>query len=241
MWKMQLYRSTQPILFTAALALAGCAYDAAPNGPVEHESKSIELDNSELVSVDLTMAAGDLIVNGGSAKLMDADFTYNVPAWRPQVRYTNTGVRGRLTIEEGGHARGHAGKMQYRWNIRMNETVPLDFTVHFGAGEARLNLGEMSLHSVDVNMGVGQLNLDLRGNPKRDYDVRVRGGVGEANIYLPGGAGVYADVAGGIGGIKVQGLHQEGSHYVNDAYEHAKVRIRLDVKGGVGAINLYGE
>lgn len=237
---MRLYPSTQAILFAAALALTGCAYDAGSAGPVEHESKSIEVDNSELVSVDLNMAAGDLTVNSGSAKLMDADFTYNVPAWRPQVRYTNTGVRGRLVIEEGGRARGHAGKMEYRWNIRMNDAVPLDFTLHFGAGEARLNLGDLSLHSVDVHMGVGQLNLDLRGNPKRDYDVRVRGGVGEANIYLPTGAGIYADVSGGIGGIKVQGLRQEGSHYVNDAYEHAKVRIRLDVKGGAGAINLYG-
>jgi len=237
---MRLDPPTEAILFLAALTLTGCAYDAAPAGPARHESKSIELDNCELVSVDLNMAAGDLLVDAGSAKLMDADFTYSVPAWRPQVHYTNTGVRGRLLIEQGGHSHGPAGKAQHRWNIRMNQSVPLDFTVHFGAGEARLNLGALSLHSVDVHMGVGQLNLDLRGTPTRDYDVRVRGGVGEANIYLPSGAGIYADVAGGLGGINVQGLHREGSHYVNDAYEHAKVRIRLDVKGGVGAINLYG-
>ena len=228
-------------LFAAALSLAGCAFEATPVGPAEHESRSLELDNAELVTVNLNMAAGDLKVSGGSAKLMDADFVTNVPAWKPEVRYTNTGVRGRLTIDEGGHAHGHtAGKMKYEWDVRLNETVPVDVTVHFGAGEARLNLGALSLHSVEVDMGVGQLNLDLRGNPKRDYDVRVRGGVGEANIYVPANAGVYADASGGIGGIKVQGLHQEGRHYVNDVYDHAKVKIRLDIKGGVGAINLYG-
>jgi hypothetical protein len=238
---MSASRSKQFVLFAAALSLAGCAFEATPVGPPEHESKSIELDNAELVSVNLNMAAGDLKVSGGSPKLMDADFVTNVPAWKPEVRYTNTGVRGRLTIDEGGHAHGHtSGKMKYEWDIRLNESVPLDVTVHFGAGEARLNLGSLSLHSVEIGMGVGQLNLDLRGTPKRDYDVRVRGGVGEANIYLPADAGVYADASGGIGGIKVQGLHQEGGHYVNDAYDHAKVKIRLDIKGGVGAINLYG-
>lgn len=140
MLEMRLDPTTEAILFLAALTLAGCAYNAPPAGPALHESKSIELDNCELVSVNLNMAAGDLLVDGGSAKLMDADFTYNLPAWRPQVRYTNTGVRGRLVIEQGGRAQGSGGKAQHRWNLRMNQSVPLDFTVHFGAGEARLNL-----------------------------------------------------------------------------------------------------
>ena len=35
-----------------------------------------------------------------------------------------------------------------------------------------LNLGNLALRSVDVDMGVGKLNLDLRGNPKKNYEVR---------------------------------------------------------------------
>jgi hypothetical protein len=85
------------------------------------------------------------------------------------------------------------------------------------------------------------LRLDLRGDPKRDYDVNIRGGVGEATVYLPQSAGIVADASGGIGGIKVLGLRQSEGHYVNDAYGHAKATIRVDVRGGVGAINLLAE
>jgi hypothetical protein len=90
-------------------------------------------------------------------------------------------------------------------------------------------------------MGVGELRLDLRGTPKRDYDVNIRGGVGEATVYLPLSAGIIADASGGIGGIQVRGLHKSEGHYVNDAYGHANATIRVDVRGGVGAINLFAE
>jgi hypothetical protein len=65
--------------------------------------------------------------------------------------------------------------------------------------------------------------------------------VGEATVYLPLSAGIIADASGGIGGIQVRGLHKSEGHYVNDAYGHANATIRVDVRGGVGAINLFAE
>src|SRR4029077_13197893 len=108
-------------------------------------------------------------------------------------------------------------------------------------GEARLNLGSMNLRSVNVEMGAGTLRLDLRGAPRKDYSVRIRGGVGEATVYLPKEVGISATASGGIGEISVTGLRKDGGRYVNDAYERATVRIRLDIEGGVGAIKLIAE
>jgi hypothetical protein len=80
--------------------------------------------------------------------------------------------------------------------------------------------------------------MDLRGAPKTDYEVSVRGGVGEATVYLPQGVGIEADVEGGIGGIHARGLVKREGRYVNDSYGHAKTTVRLDIRGGIGAINL---
>ena len=104
-----------------------------------------------------------------------------------------------------------------------------------------MNLGGMSLRSLDIEMGVGELKLDLRGNPKRSYDVRIRGGVGEATVHLPKDVGIEADAQGGIGGISAPGLRKEEGRYVNDAYSSAKTKIHLNIRGGVGAINLIAE
>jgi hypothetical protein len=222
------------------LGLAACRVDWEPEGPPRTETRSIELDKSEMVRVELKIGAGELNLRGGSPKLMEAEFHYNRPALKPEVRYDATGFRGNLSVEEPSHPHFGGGNSDYRWNLRFNDEKPVDMEVHFGAGEGRLDVGSMTLRSLDIHMGVGELRVDLRGTPKNDYNVSIHGGVGEATIYLPSGVGVVADAKGGIGGINARGLRQEDGRYVNDEYGHAKTTIRLDIHGGIGAINLIG-
>jgi hypothetical protein len=220
------------------LTLIGCAEDWGPPGPTRTETRSIDLDNSELVRAELKMGAGELRVRGGSPKLMDAEFTFNRPVMRPSVHYDASGFRGHLLVEEPSNV--HHVNSNYRWDLRFNDDKPLDLIVNFGAGEGRLDVGELRLRSLEIHMGVGELRVDLRGMPKNDYDVSIHGGVGEATIYLPEGVGVVADAHGGIGGINARGLEKRDGRYVNDSYGHAKTTVRLDVHGGIGAINLVG-
>ena len=227
-------------LLAAALCLSSCVIYTA-TGPERHDSRTIELDASERVRVDLNMGAGNLIIGGGARKLLNAGFTYNVPSWRPEVRYSSTGTHGDLTIRQPGQGHAQIGHSRYEWDLTLNDGVPMDLSLHFGAGEARLDLGSLSLRSVGVHMGVGKLDMDLRGNPKHNYDVSIRGGVGEATVRLPAGVGVYAEGSGGIGEIRTQGLRREGGHWVNDAYQDSKVRIHVDVHGGIGEIRLIGD
>src|SRR5579863_1359392 len=230
-----------PQFFTSALCvsfllLTACGRDFGPPGPERTEARSIELDNSEEVLVDLKMGAGELRVRGGADKLMEGRFTYNRLRLRPQVSYNAGGFRGHLVVEEPSHV--GTATSRYAWDLRLNNQKPLELDVKCGAGESRLDLGDLALRRVNVEMGVGELKMDLRGVPKSDYEVSVRGGVGEATIYLPSGVGIDADVKGGIGGISAPGLEKREGRYVNDAYGHAKTTNRLDVRGGIGAINL---
>jgi hypothetical protein len=229
-------RFLAPSLGVSCLLLTACARDWGPPGPQRTETRSVELDNSEEVRVDLKMGAGEMRVNGGADKLMDARFSYNRLRLRPEVSYTSGGFRGHLVVEEPSHV-GSANP-RYVWDLRFNSQKLLDLAVKCGAGESRLDLGELTLRRVDVEMGVGKLQMDLRGTPKNDYDVNVRGGVGEATIYLPENVGIEADVEGGIGGIHAPGLEKRGGRYVNDSYGRAKTTVRLDIRGGIGSINL---
>lgn len=228
------------VIISSALMLISCWGRVAPTGPEQRESRSIDLDNSERVRVELKMPVGELDVGGGAQKLLDADFTYNVAAWKPDIRYRSGAPAADLTIQQQGPKLA-SGNTKNRWDLRFNDNVPLDFRVELDAGEARLNLGSLSLRSVELEMGAGTLRLDLRGVPTKDYSVRVRGGVGEATVYLPRNVGVSATASGGLGDISVTGLRKSGDRYVNDAYEQATVRIRLDIQGGVGSIKLIGE
>jgi len=228
------------VLAVVAGCLASCNFTNTPRGPVTHESKSVDLDQVELARVGLKMSAGTLKVKGGSPKLLDADFTYNVPAWKPEVRYDNTGARGDLTIEQPTSS-GHIGETTYIWDLRFNDQVATDLTANLGAGEADLNLGTLALRSLEIQMGAGEMKLDLRGQPKHSYDVRIRGGVGEATVYLPKEAGIDADVQGGIGDISAHGLRKQDGRYISDNLDAAPVKIHLNIRGGIGSITLIDE
>jgi hypothetical protein len=231
----------KPALFAlAAFATGGCILNVEQAGPLDHDRQSIELDKAEMVRAEFKMNAGELMVEGGSPKLMDGDFSFNVASWKAVVRYTSSSFRGNLTVEQPHFA--HGGRnVKYRWDLRLNDQVPLDVVTELGAGEAKMNLGDLNLRSVRVHMGVGELKLDLRGKPSRDYSVSINGGVGHATVYLPSDVGVVANAAGGIGNISVSGLRKRGDQWINAAYENAAVTIRVDVHGGIGEIQLIAE
>jgi len=221
------------------LMLAGCHVNVGDRGPAQRESISIARDKAEMVRTELRIGVGELRLEGGAAKLIEGEFTFAPASWRPVVDYKNTGVRGLLKVEQPtGNMAGHN---ENRWELRLNNDVATDLAIHFGAGEGRLNIGDLNLRSLEIEMGVGEINVDLRGKPKRGYDVNIRGGVGQATVYLPPDVGIYAVAKGGIGGIKVRGLRQEGDHWVNDAWDKAGTKIRLDIKGGIGEINVIAE
>ena len=187
------------------------------------------------------MGAGSLKLSGGSSNWMQGNFTYNVASWKPNVVYSSSGGRGDLTVEQPSSSESHAGNSTNEWDVKLNNDTATDLTVRMGAGEATLNLGALDLRSLDVEMGAGQLRLDLRGDPKHSYDVRARGGAGEATIHLPKAAGLYVTAKGGLGDINVTGLRKDGDHWVNDAYDKAKVQVKLDFQGGVGSISIIAE
>ncbi len=57
--------------------------------------------------------------------------------------------------------------------------------------------------------------MDLRGEPKHDYTVQIRGGVGETVVYLPKDVGIAATATKGIGDISTEGLEQRDGVWIN--------------------------
>jgi hypothetical protein len=176
-----------------------------------------------------------LHVNSGTAKLMEAKFAFNVPDWKPVVDYK--AGSGELMLSQPGYSSSF-GNAVNTWNVTLNSDVPLDITANLGAGEANLELGKMNLSRVELNIGAGEMKVDLRGEPKRDYSVQIRGGVGETVVYLPKDAGISATATKGIGDISTEGLENRDGVWVNPDRIGAPVTVRVDVKGGVGQIRL---
>lgn len=226
-------------LVIGCLCLGGCGFDRVATGPERDDSIHLDGGGADRANVELDMGAGQLTVGGGASKLVDGTFTYNVDAWKPLVTNSTNGTHATVTIKQPSGT-GGGGHTKYEWNLNLNDKVLTDLTVHCGAGQADLTLGTLQLRSLTVHMGAGQVKVDLRGTPTHDYDVTINGGVGQADIHLPKDVGVWASAKGGIGGVNVSGagLVKQGDHWENDAYNKAKVNVKLEVRGGIGEINI---
>ena len=66
-------------------------------------------------------------------------------------------------------------------------------------------------------------------------------GIGEATVRVSADTAVWAEAHGGIGGIKVRGLQHEDGHWVSPSYESSGNKIRIDVQGGIGQINVIAD
>src|ERR671910_3849738 len=78
-------------------------------GEMQRESQSIQAENAQSVRANLRMGAGELNLTGGADQLMEADFAYNVPDWKPKVNYDVSGDMGELTVRQGDGGGGRPG------------------------------------------------------------------------------------------------------------------------------------
>jgi hypothetical protein len=237
--------SRQPLFSCAAVAsillVAGCnPPHHVATGPTRHDPLDIELGKAERANIELNVGAGELNAKAGTDKLVSGTFTYNVDELKPIVESSTNGSHSIITIREPNRGHMNMGHVENTWDLNLNDHVLWDVTVNCGAGQARLDLGALNLRSLAVHLGVGQVDLNLEGAPKRDYDVNISGGVGQATVRLPKNVGISAEAHGGIGSIDVTGLEKKGDHYENGLYDKAKVNLHVKVQGGIGEIRLIG-
>jgi len=217
------------------LLASGCVED----GDLQPESESVELGSAESVRAEIGMGVGELKVAGGAAELLEADFSYNIAQWKPEVKYSVSDNQGLLTVQQPSIKGGiPKGDIRYDWDIRLNNDVPLELSVDLGAGDGNFELGSLSLTQLELQMGAGETTVDLTGDWKRDLDAHIECGIGEVTLQLPSNVGVRVDAEGAIAEIHASDLKWDGDAYVNDAYGKSEVTLHIDLEVGVGEINL---
>lgn len=228
------------IVATVVLASAGCGWTSRAVGPVVHERQVVELDRAERTSLHLRMGGGELEVTGGAAPLVEADFAYNVPEWKPSVVHTTAGAESKVEISQDTSPTVF-GNTENTWKVVVNDARPIELNARLAAGEARMKIGSLNLRDVEVHIGAGEVDVDLRGTPTSSYRVRIQGGVGEATVHVPATVAVSATASGGIGEISVTGLEQRDGRWINPRAVSSPVTIDLDVRGGVGSIRIVAD
>lgn len=250
------------IIVAALLASLGCAVgnlrvDTVTVGELNKETQTVEAGDAEQVRVYIKMGTGELKVNHGAEALMRANFTYNVADWKPQVDYTVADGNGRLNIRQPSSEQiSVRSDIRYTWDLKFNEEIPLDMRIECGAGSGEIKLGQLnvtrvdakfsagdfdidlgdnqSLEHLELDMGAGDITVDLTGNWQQNVEVYIQGGIGKTILRLPKDIGVRIIVNKAIGKINTRGLTRDGDVYVNAAYGVSPVTVEINIQSGIG-------
>jgi hypothetical protein len=237
-------------LLLASVLISGCAVQIGDFefqvgdlkrlevGELKTEEHSIPLSDASLVDLDLRMTAGELNLSGGAESLMEGEFSYNLEEWQPEISYAQDQDIGKLIVHQP--LKGSVGTtgIKNQWTLQLHEETPLRVFIRLVAGMANLDFRGLSLDSLDIELGAGEVTIDLSGDWERDFSVDITRGIGEATLRLPSQVGVRVETASGLSEVVLTGLERSGDFYVNEAYGESEVTIDIDIIGAVGRVNL---
>jgi hypothetical protein len=224
-----------------ALALAGCYVPSPRVSRTTASAEKISLAGAESVSISVTLGVGKLKLTGGADSLLDANFEYNIPDWKPVVSYRVEEGRGRLIVEQPSRVVGATwpGNVKYDWSLKLSDSVPMELEISMGVGKSEVDLRGLNLRRFSLEAGVGEGSVDLSGPRPSDLYATIKAGVGKLTLVLPADVGVRVKAQAGLGHVDSDGLKADGDDWVNDAWGKTKTSVRVEVEGGIGEVDLH--
>jgi hypothetical protein len=208
----------------------------ARTSPASIESVEVALQGETRSEVDVRSSVGVLEVQPGSAT--GAFLEATVPLL-PGESLGQDVKRVGATIRVDLHSRGvivlpSVSARGQPWEIVLNPTVSTDLRLDLGAGEIRLEGGELLLTSVDANLGVGQIVLEV-GDEVRT--LAAESGIGQIVIVLPPGVAARIDAEVALGDVDVpDGYIRSGDFYLSPGWTASSGGIEVKANQAIGQI-----
>ncbi len=123
-----------------------------------------------------------------------------------------------------------------------NSEICRNVEIKSGVGEFNaVGLGNLNFQDLRFEGGVGEANLDFTGDWNRDANLDIKVGIGAVNIVLPTtvGAEVHATKSF-LSGLSLRDFQKEGSdNYRSNNFDKAKHRLSIEIKSGIGGVELH--
>jgi len=174
-------------------------------GPEKIVTRTVDLGGATAVNAEINMKSGTLNVTGDASELMSGGFTYNIKKWKPEISYNVAGGIGTLVVSQEEGWFWPWWPVESEWNIRFNNSVPLNLKAKLSAGKTQLNLGNLNLTGLDVNSSAGDVEANLSGRMDSLNRVNARVSIGHLQINMNGeyGAPIAFDASNSAGNIEL--------------------------------------
>jgi len=220
-------------------------YRASIDHCVLHTIPSMKLDPGDenavgRLEVGLTGRPGVLIGFGGEHNRLDLGLSPRVP----QILDVSLGEGESIINLTGLLVRGLAvsggsGDVRVLFD-RPNQAKADELSVTGMVGDIFLGrLGNANASRVEVKGGIGNVELDLSGEWRRDVVLDVDGAVGNILMTVPLGRAVRLRVGRPWSEkLEIPGFTREGDDFMSPEYGTVSPRIDVSVEAGIGALTI---
>ncbi len=182
------------ILAITALAMVSMAcgvtinlpVDQITTGPTQTEEINIPAPEAETVDLSLTFGAGELDLQpGAEPALVSGTATYNVTDFKPKIKVDGQQVRletGNLDIH--GIPNFKSNEIKNKWDLKLGDQ-PMQLKINAGAYQGDLELGGLTLKSLEVNDGAAETRLKFSEPNKTEMET-LRYITGASSVKLSG-------------------------------------------------------
>jgi len=101
-----------------------------------------------------------------------------------------------------------------------------------------LNLGNLNAEVIEIDAGIGEIDLDFSGDWRQDTRVSIDMGIGSLVLRFPRGLGVRLVKNTFLTSLDSEGLVKRGDAYYSLDYDDAEYQITVDVDAAFGSIRV---
>ncbi|WP_409273848.1 toast rack family protein [Neobacillus sp. SCS-31] len=203
----------------------------------------VEKDKAKSLEVEMNLGVGKLEVTGGADEWLEGTVVEN-KKFKPELSYRLSGKVGKAVIEQqkNGFWNFSFGKAENNWKIALTDEVPVDLRVNAGVSDTKLDLRDVELSNLEVDGGIGDIEINLGGKREKGFHTVLNLGVGKTTVILPKDVGVKLTTDKGIGKVDMEGFTKKSNNvYVNKAFEDSDTVIVIDSNLGIGEVNFKEE
>lgn len=173
-------------ILVLSIASLACGFSVnLPNlpkaGPEVKESISVTDPGSDETRLSISFGAGELKLSPGARNLVDGTVIYNVDDFKPEIVENGD----RIEIKQGNFdSIPPLEDLRNEWDLKLG-SAPMDLVISAGAYEGTLELGGLSLKSLEINDGAS--NVDLTFSEPNPIEMSImRYATGASDVSLTG-------------------------------------------------------
>ena len=100
------------------------------------------------------------------------------------------------------------------------------------------NLGNLNTQEIEINAGIGDIELDFAGDWQKNARVSVNMGLGSLVLRFPRGLGVRLEKDTFLTSLDSEGLVKRGDTYYSLDYDESEYQITVDIDAAFGSIRV---